>query len=98
MTILELLQHWRREITPRRRRRSKPLKAQLRLLYPIVNDLFDEITEARNSGYTFDDIGAAAYVLMLMGGIPVQNILSYDVVYIYCHIRRDRELRGLIDE
>ena len=95
MTLVEKLQS--RNITVRPRR-SKPPKVQLRLLYPVVNDMFDEITQALNLGYTWGDVGAEVIERMERAGTDVRFIKEWDVADIYKHIRRDRELRGLLSE
>ena len=94
MTLVENLHAKNAE---RRRYRKQP-KAELRLLYPVVNDMFDEIAQAQNCGYSWRDIGAAVLERMAKDGISVQYIQICDVADIYRHIRRDRELRGLIDD
>ena len=95
MTLVEKLQS--RNITARPRR-SKPPNVQLRLLYPVVNDMFDEITQALNLGYTCGDVGAEVLDRMEGAGSAVRLIKEWDVADIYKHIRRDRELRGLLSD
>lgn len=95
MTLVENLHANNAE--PRRKYRKQP-KAELRLLYPVVNEMFDEITQAQNCGYSWNDIGTAVLERMAKDGISVQYIQTYDVADIYRHIRRDRELRGLLGD
>ena len=48
MTLVENLHAKNAE--PRRRYRKQP-KAELRLLYPVVNDMFDKFAQAQNGVY-----------------------------------------------
>ena len=95
MTLVENLQSKNITVKPKR---GKPPREELKRLYPVVNDMFDEITQALNCGYSWNDIGTAVLERMAKDGISVQYIQTYDVADIYRHIRRDRELRGLLDD
>ncbi len=95
MTLVENLQSKNITVKPKR---GKQPKAELKRLYPVVNEMFDEITQAQNCGYSWNDIGTAVLERMAKDGISVQYIQTYDVADIYRHIRRDRELRGLLDD
>ncbi|OUO94713.1 hypothetical protein B5F39_02265 [Cloacibacillus sp. An23] len=95
MTLVENLQSKNITVKPKR---GKPPKAELKRLYPVVNEMFDEITQAVNLGYSWKDIGSAVIEHMENCGTDVRFIKEWDVEDIYKHIRRDRELRGLLDD
>ena len=55
MTLVENLQSKNITVKPKR---GKPPREELKRLYPVVNDMFDEITQAVNLGYAWSCIGA----------------------------------------
>lgn len=95
MTLVENLQSKNITVKPKR---GKPPREELKRLYPVVNDMFDEITQALNLGYTWSDVGAAVLERMEAAGMDVRFIKEWNVADIYKHIRRDKELRGLLDD
>ena len=95
MTLVENLQSKNITVKPKR---GKPPKAELKRLYPVVNEMFDEITQAVNLGYAWSCIGAEVIDRMEKSGMDVRFVREWHVEDIYKHIRRDRELRGLLDD
>ena len=51
-----------------------------------------------NLGYAWSCIGAEVIDRMEKSGMDVRFIREWHVEDIYKHIRRDRELRGLLDD
>ncbi|MDO4560786.1 MAG: hypothetical protein Q4C86_07525 [bacterium] len=73
----------------------KTPREELRRVYPVVSEMFSEITKALNLGYSWRSIGAAVIAKMEAEGQKAQFIRVNDVAEIYRHIKKDMDLRGL---
>lgn len=93
MTLFDTLNEMNAQV--KNKGRQAP-REELQLLYPIVSEMFAEITKALNFGYAWPSIGGAVIARLEAEGKGTKCLRTVDVADIYRHIKKDRDLRGIL--
>ena len=95
MTLFERLNEMQAPIKVRGRQVPRE---ELMAVYPFVCEMFTDMIKAQNLGYSMHSVAQVVIERMAAEGKKTIFIKEGDVVDIFRHVKRDRELRGLDTE